>query len=272
MPNPGTMIAAEELIRLIGTEKAPRVVDVRRRPAYEASDRVIAGARWRDHRTADRWGHEVAAGRPVVVYCAHGEQVGISAASLLRSAGIQARALSGGFDAFAAAGGPTIARAALPPGFEEAPTRWVTRERPKVDRIACPWFVRRFVDPEAAIHYVHADWVRDAAVELDAIPFDVEGVELTHRGELCSFDALLDRFGVEDAALRRLARIVRGADTARPDLEPQAAGLLAVALGVSAAYDDDHEALARGMVVYDALYAWCRFAAGETHDWVGRTQ
>lgn len=145
--------------------------------------------------------------------------------------------------------------------------RWVTRERPKIDRIACPWLIQRFVDPAAEFLYVPKDDVLRVAEETGAIPYDVPNVELTHVGELCSFDAILAKYGLADPALQQLAVIVRAADTDRLDLAPQAAGLLAISLGLSANVADDHAMLAQGMVVYGALYSWCRTCQGETHDW-----
>jgi hypothetical protein len=145
--------------------------------------------------------------------------------------------------------------------------KWVTRERPKIDRIACPWLIARFIDPEAEFLYVPAGDVLKVAQESGAIPYDVPGVEMSHVGALCSFDAFLAKYGLTEPALGQLAIIVRGADTARLDLAPQAAGLLAISLGLSHNYADDHTMLAQGMVVYDALYAWCRSCQGETHDW-----
>jgi hypothetical protein len=136
--------------------------------------------------------------------------------------------------------------------------KWVTRERPKIDRIACPWLVARFIDKEPEFLYVPRDRVMATAQETGATPYDVPDVELGHVGELCSFDAFLKKYRLEDPALRRLAGIVRGADTGRPELTPQSPGLLAVSQGLSAIYADDHEMLRHGMVVYDALYAWCR--------------
>ncbi len=141
--------------------------------------------------------------------------------------------------------------------------KWVTRERPKIDRIACPWLIARFIDSEAEFLYVPAPRVADAAKETGATPFDVPGVEFGHHGEKCSFDAFLARFGLADPALHRLAAIVRGADTGKPDLTPQSAGLLAISRGLSAVFADDHEMLRHGMVIYDALYAWCRAQAGQ---------
>ena len=145
--------------------------------------------------------------------------------------------------------------------------KWVTRERPKIDRIACPWLIARFVDPEAEFLYVPRDDVLRIAEATGAIPYDVPNVELTHVGELCSFDAILAKYGLTDPALGRLAVIVRAADTDRLDLAPQAAGLLAISLGLSANFADDHAMLSQGTVVYDALYSWCRSCQGETHDW-----
>jgi hypothetical protein len=149
----------------------------------------------------------------------------------------------------------------------EASMKWITRARPKIDRIACPWLIRRFIDHDAEFIFVPTEQVMAKAAELDAIPFDVEGVELSHDGPLCSFDALLKKYGVSDPALDEIAVIVRGADTERLDLAPQAAGLLAISLGLSRNYADDHEQLAQGMIVYDALYSWAKFVRSERHTW-----
>ncbi|TAL03017.1 MAG: chromate resistance protein [Rhodospirillaceae bacterium] len=145
--------------------------------------------------------------------------------------------------------------------------KWVTRERPKIDRIACPWLVTRFIDQKPEFLFVPAAEVLATATATGAIPFDVPGVEFSHDGELCTFDVFLRRYDLGADALHRLAVIVRGADTARLDLAPQAAGLLAVSLGLSAVFPDDHEMLRYGLVLYDALYAWCRQCQGETHNW-----
>ncbi len=145
--------------------------------------------------------------------------------------------------------------------------QWITRERPKIDRIACPWLIARFIDKEPEFIFVPPAEVLPKAQELDAIPYDVAGVELTHDGPLCSFDALLKKYELTDAALHDLAVIVRGADTARPDLAPECAGVLAVSIGLSQLFRDDHEQLRHGLVVYDALYAWLTHARGETHTW-----
>ncbi|MBL8835952.1 MAG: chromate resistance protein [Alphaproteobacteria bacterium] len=149
--------------------------------------------------------------------------------------------------------------------------KWITRERPKIDRIACPWLVARFIDREPEFLFVPADQVRPEAARTGAIPYDIPDVELSHVGPLCSFDAFLAKYRLDDPALARLARIVRGADTGHPELAPQAAGLLAISLGLSANFPDDHAMLRHGMVVYDALHAWCRSLTQETHGWPPQT-
>lgn len=145
--------------------------------------------------------------------------------------------------------------------------KWVTRERPKIDRIACPWLILRFIDPEADFLYVPPADVLRVAAETGATPFDVPGVELSHVGDLCSFDAFLAKYRLRQPALQQLAAIVRGADTSRLGLTPQSAGLYALSLGLSRLYADDHEMLRHGLVMYEALYAWCRQGQAETHDW-----
>lgn len=253
-----------DLLQSIGTSAAPRLFDVRRREAFEADLHVIPTARWRDHRQAAAWAVAFPDDVPVVLYCAHGEQVSQAAVAVLRARGKRAFALRGGIAAWRAAGGPTIRKAGWPDRDEAAPGRWVTRTRPKVDRIACPWFLRRFVDPDAEILFVAADQVVAVAGEVEATPFDVEDVPLGHHDERCSFDAFLDAFGVTDAALRRLAVIVRGADMRRPDLAPEAAGLQALSQGLSRVAENDRQALEIGFPIYDALYAWCRGADAGT--------
>lgn len=145
--------------------------------------------------------------------------------------------------------------------------RWVTRERPKIDRIACPWLIARFIDQEPEFLFVPPADVSRVAEETGGVPYDVPGVELSHVGELCSFDAFLRRYRLMDPALQDFAVIVRGADTARLDLAPQAAGLLAISLGLSRNFKDDQEMLKHGLVIYDALYSWCRELRRETHSW-----
>lgn len=261
-------ISPAELIDRLGQGRAPLVVSVTRRARYEKESCRIPGTLWRDHMKTDEWGPELARLGSLVVYCAEGHNVSQLAASRLRVAGIGARHLEGGIAAWEAAGGPVIRRHGPGVPFAlEQPTIWVTRRRPKVDRIACPWLIRRFIDPLAEFHFVDPEWVTDIADELGGQPFDIGGVHYSHRGETCTFDTMLDEFGLDVPALRRLALIVRGADTARPDLVPEAAGLLAMSLGLSAIEDDDLVQLEKGMHFYDALYGWLIKASGETHNW-----
>ena len=181
---------------------------------------------------------------------------------MLRTRGIAAEVLEGGTEAWAAAGLPMVPMATLPAG-----PLWVTRHRPKIDRIACPWLIRRFVDPGAQFLFVAPSEVQAVADRFGAVPFDIEGVTFSHRGDLCSFDAMIADFGLATPALERLATIVRGADTDRHDLAPQAAGLLAISVGLSRQFRDDLQQLEAGMVIYDALYRWARDGVDEGHDW-----
>ena len=145
--------------------------------------------------------------------------------------------------------------------------KWVTRERPKIDRLACPWLIARIIDQDPEFLYVPAPTVLQVAQDTGAVPYDVPGVEMTHEGEFCSFDAFLKKYDLTDPALQQLALIVRGADTSRLELTPQSPGLYALSLGLSQVFADDHEMLRHGMVVYDALYAWCQRCRAETHNW-----
>lgn len=242
----------QELHRRIGTAATPLIIDVRRPDAYDSDDALIAGAIRRVPDAVAEWRHELPAGRPVVVYCVHGREVSQGAAAALRAAGVDAAYLAGGIAQWRELGLPRRRRIGAAPG------KWVTRERPKVDRIACPWLVRRFIDPEAEFLYVPSGEVRNVAARTGAVPYDVADAEFGHVGERCSFDAFIHIYGISDRALDRLALIVRGADTGRPDLTPQSPGLLAASQGLSANFADDHQMLAHGMVLYDALYAWCR--------------
>lgn len=263
----GFFISPELLMSELARARAPRLVDVRRKRAFEAAARLLPAAVWRSHLEVARWARELAPGGRLVVYCLHGHNVSQLAAAALRAEGLEAQVLAGGIEAWQGAGFPTVGRTPFRDPASLDPSRWVTRTRPKIDRIACPWLIRRFIDPDARIHFVEPAFVLDVAAELGAVAFDVEGAPLEHAGERCSFDTFLDRFAIEDQALRRLARIVRGADTARPDLEPEAAGLLAASLGISAMAASDEKALERGFRLYDALYAWLTLASGETHNW-----
>ena len=255
-------ITTAELLSQLAGAQPPLVIDVRRAPVYRSAPDMIAGALRRDPAAMTDWLPTLPRAREVVVYCVHGHEVSQNAAQTLRGAGFNARFLEGGFDEGWKSSGGALARKP-----RDAATRWVTRERPKIDRIACPWLVARFVDPDAEFLYVPAAQVKRVAAERDAVPYDVPDVAFTHVNEKCSFDAFIKAFRLSEPALDRLALIVRGADTGHLNLAPQAAGLLAVSQGLSRNFADDHAMLKQGMVVYDALYAWCKDGQSETHTW-----
>ena len=249
-------ISAASLRQSLASSRPPLVIDVRKGPTFLGATDLIRGALRRDPLRVDDWMKTLPRDAEVVVYCVHGHEVSQGAAKAL-GAGY----LEGGIEAWRAAGGELFAK---PKG---ASSRWVTRERPKIDRIACPWLVRRFVDPEAEFLYVPTPEVKRAASEREAVPYDIPDVEFSHDGDLCSFDAFIRHFRLCDPALDELAVIVRGADTNRMDLAPQAAGLAAVSLGLSLNFRNDLEMLEQGMVVYDALYSWCKQGKAEVHTW-----
>ena len=255
-------ISAAALKQSLASDRPPLVIDVRRQPAFLESICAIRGALRRDPQQIGEWTKSLPSAAGVVVYCVHGHEVSQNAAKTLRAAGFDATYLEGGIEeGWIGSGGETSAK---PKG---AATRWVTRERPKIDRIACPWLIRRFTDTGAEFLYVPTSSVRAVAAEREAVPYDIPDVEFSHVGEYCSFDAFIKHYRLSDPALDQLAVIVRGADTGRLDLAPQASGLAAISLGLSRLYADDHEMLAHGMIMYDALYAWCKEGKSETYTW-----
>jgi rhodanese-related sulfurtransferase len=263
-------ITPDKLARLIGTPNCPAIIDVRTADDFAANPRHLPSALRRDHAAVTDWAREFA-GRSIVVAGRHGRELSEGVAAWLRHEGIAAEILDGGVVGWAAAGLPTTPDAVLPKRDGQGRTLWVTRARPKVDRIACPWLIRRFVDPRAVFLFVSPSEVAGVAERFGAAPFDIEGdgVTWSHDGERCTFDVMVERFELNSLpGLPRLAEIVRGADTGRPELVPQAAGLLAISLGLSRMYSDDLAQLEAGMLVYDALFRWCRDATDETHDWV----
>jgi rhodanese-related sulfurtransferase len=253
-------ITVSQLIEQLRYPVPPVVLDVRRAHVWAAAPTLIAGAAWRDPSCVGAWSGELDRARAVIVYCAHGQAVSQGVADTLVSAGLSARYLEGGIAAWIASDSPVNHKTIRG-------VTWITRERPKIDRIACPWLITRFIDTAPQFVFAPAEQVLGEAERLGAIPYDIPGADLSHRGELCSFDAFLADYGRTEPALHHLAVIVRGADTSRLDLAPQAAGLLAVSLGLSANYPDDHEMLRHGLVLYDALYTWCRSLTHETHGW-----
>jgi len=259
---PASFISTSEVLSAIRGGRPPLIIDVRREQAFHWATDMIAGALWRDPERVTEWAGELPRASRVVAYCVHGHEVSRGVAKVLVEHGIAAQVLEGGIEE-----GWKAADGALDRKAAGANTRWVTRERPKIDRIACPWLLARFVDPGAEFLYVPTKEVLAAAKERDATPYDVPDVHFTHEGERCSFDAFLKHYRLADPALEQLALIVRGADTARLDLAPQASGLAAISLGLSRKFADDHEMLKAGMVMYDALYAWCKGGQDEVHTW-----
>jgi rhodanese-related sulfurtransferase len=257
----GASVSTADLRQSLQSDRPPLVIDVRKVPAYRAASEMIAGALRRAPEDAAHWAQTLPRTAGVVVYCVHGHEVSQGACSALNAAGLRAHYLEGGIEAWRSAGGALAAKPTA------ASTRWVTRERPKIDRIACPWLIQRFIDPEAEFLYVPTAEVRAVAQARAAVPYDVPDVAFSHVGARCSFDAFLAAFHLTDPALADLALIVRGADTDRHALAPQSAGLAAVSLGLSRLFTDDHAMLAQGMVVYDALYRWCKEGKSEVHTW-----
>jgi len=273
-------ISPSELTALVGRSDAPLILDVRRPAQFAASQWLLPGAL---HCPPDQVGAfaRQQAPREVVVYCVYGHHLSQDAVRTLRDAGWNAWVLQGGIEggepgvdrdadraAWRAAPVPRMRKRADLGVGGERPSRWITRARPKIDRIACPWLILRFIDPRAEFFYVPTPEVFTQARALQAVPYDIPEAPITHQGERCSFDALLEAFALDDPALMRLATIVRGADTDRLELAPQAAGLLALSLGLSQLHADDHAMLQQALPLYDALHAWCRQCQGETHRWV----
>ncbi|HWK45523.1 MAG TPA: chromate resistance protein ChrB domain-containing protein [Stellaceae bacterium] len=259
-------ITTSQLSRLLGLPSAPTIIDVRTTEDFDADPRLLPAAQRRDYRTAPDWVAEFS-GHDVVVVCQKGLKLSQGVTAWLRHEGISAENLDGGFEAWRSAGESLVKTGKLPPRDRAGRTVWVTRARPKVDRIACPWLIRRFVDPNAVFLFVGAGEVKAVAERFGATPFDIDDVFWSHRGERCTFDTMIEEFGLTSEPLDRLAAIIRGADTNRLDLVPQAAGFLAASLGLSRMYRDDLEQLDAGMLLYDAFYRWCRDAIEETHDW-----
>lgn len=265
MPSP-TDITVPQLARLIGLPDAPVIVDVCIDEDFESDPRMIPSAFRHPF-------HDIAAlapglaGSRVAVICKKGLKLSQGAAAILRDHGIAAESLAGGNFAWRDANEPLIPSAKLPPRNAEGRTVWVTRHRPKIDRIACPWLIRRFVDRNAQFLFVAPAEVLNVAEKFDATPFDVEDVFWSHREDRCTFDTMIEELALETEPLRRLALVVRGADTDNLDLAPESAGLRAASLGLSRMYRDDLTQLQAGMGLYDAFYRWARDASDEGHNW-----
>ena len=265
MTSPTEMTVAQ-LARRIGTPDAPAIIDICIDEDFNLDPRLLPGSHRRDFKSVNAWA-QAYKGKSVVVVCHKGKKLSQGVAAWLRHEGIDAQSLDGGVVAWREAGQMLIKLDKLPPRDAQGRTVWVTRQRPKIDRIACPWLIKRFIDPVAVFLFVAPAEVSAVAERFNATPFDIDGIFWSHRGETCTFDTLMTEFGLTSPPLLHLARIVRGADTARPDLEPECAGLLAASLGYSRMFKDDLAQLDAAMPLYDSFYRWCRDATEETHNW-----
>lgn len=252
MADPHASISTLALSASFATPNAPRVFDVRRRKAFDEAERIIATARWRDHRQVDLWAPSLAGDGPVVVYCVHGHQVSQCAAAALRARGVVAFYLDGGIEGFVAGGGIAPERAPLAAGSDASPSRWLMSCDPTLESIGCAWLILRFIDPDARIFCAEDEWAEEVGRELEATPM---GFAEGHWGNV---NALLGQFGIENAALTRVARMVRGSSGLGTGVEPEAAGLVAAATGLAGLYPDALERLEHCMVILDSLYRWCR--------------
>ncbi len=280
-------VSPAELARTFGRSDAPLVLDVRREAKFAESPRIVCGAVRCTPEQVAAFSRSHSP-RQVVAYCVYGHNVSEDAVAQLNQAGWSAQLLAGGIEGgkegtdtdadtatniavWRAQALPTILKRADWGVTGEQASRWITRARPKIDRIACPWLIRRFIDPRAEFFYVPTEAVFAEAKKRNAVAYDIPGAPVSHEGDLCSFDALIKGFGLHLPALDILAHIVRGADTDRLDLAPQSAGLLALSLGLSRLHSaNDHAMLAAAMPMYDALYAWCHdkaHAQDEAHNW-----
>ncbi len=261
-------ITPKQLCRLIGTPQAPVLVDVRTDPDFEDDPFLIPCAVRRDFGDIEGIAALTRDSRCVVI-CQKGKKLSQGVVSWLLSQGINAEFLEGGMMAWRdTPDALSVPFQALPPK-SDGTTLWVTRHRPKIDRIACPWLIRRFIDPAARFLFVAPAEVDAVAKHFGATPFDVEGAHWGHRGDHCTFDAMLEGFSLMSRPLVRMATIIRAADTNRHQLAPEAAGLLAFSVGLSRQYRDDHAQVEAGLLLYDALYRWARDGVEERHDWPG---
>jgi rhodanese-related sulfurtransferase len=263
MPSP-TEISVTQLSRIIGLPGAPMLVDARQRDDSGSGRQVLPTARPMEAQAVSAWAHDFS-GQRVIVYCRDGGNLSQGVAAWLRHAGIDAQTLEGGFEAWREADQPLLCTDRLPERDEAGRTTWVTRARPKIVRIACPWLIRRFIDPTAVFLYVAPSEVTAVAERFKATPFDSGDGIWSDRAGACAFDVMLEAFNLRTKPLSRLAAIIRGADTGMPDLTPQSGGLLAISLGYSRMFRDDVAQLDATMPVYDALYRWCRDGTEETH-------
>jgi hypothetical protein len=264
MPAPNE-ITAQQLLRLIGTPLCPVIVDIRPPDDFAADPRLIPSSIRHSHTDIAGLINRLK-GRASVIVCQTGHKLCQGVVSALQAEGLTGEYLSGGTAAWAANGAPMVPVAAVP--FDaDGQTCWITCTRPKIDRIACLWLIRRFVDPGARFLFVAQSEVQTGAALFNATPFDTPDAEFAHQGDLCTFDAMLDRFCLHSPALDRMALAIRAADTDRHDLHPVAAGLLAVSVGLSRQFSNDQAQMEAGLALYDALYRWARDGQDVGHDW-----
>lgn len=265
MPSPSEITIAQAS-RLIGIPESLVFIDLRIDEDFEDDPRLISSAYRHSFRDIESLVPQLK-GQRVVVYCQKGKKISQGSAAILSNHGIQVEALEGGQFAWRDAGLPLVPYAKLPPKNSRNQTVWVTKHRPKIDRIACPWLIRRFVDPNALFLFVSPSEVLDVAEKFDATAFDVEDVFWSHRGDHCTFDTMIEEFELTTKPLKLLSKIIRGADTNRLDITDQSAGLLAASLGLSRMYRDDNTQLDAGLILYDMFYRWARDATNKNHDW-----
>jgi rhodanese-related sulfurtransferase len=263
MPSP-TEITVAQLSRLIGLPDGPALIDVRTAEEYQSDPRLLPTAQRQDSRDVTDWAGRYS-DRSTVVLCQRGGSPSQAVAAWLRHAGLGAQTLEGGYETWCESRQPLVRAEKIPPRDSDGRTVWVTRGRPKVVRIACPWLIRRFIDPRAVFLYVPPTEVAGVANHAKATPFDVEGAVWSDRGAHTTFDVMLEEFGLATGPLSRLAGIVRGADTGKVELTQQSGGLLAVCLGYSRMYRDDLAQLEAALGLFDALYRWSRDASDERH-------
>jgi len=257
-------ITVSQFSRLIGLPGAPALIEVRPNEESRTDSELIPTARPLCLQTVSHWASQYH-GKRVVVYCRDGGHASRGVAAWLRQAGANAQTLEGGCEAWRSARQPLMRTDHLPRRDDAGRTTWVTRARPKIIRIACPWLIRRFIDPSAIILFVPPSDITAVEESFQATPFDTGHGIWNDRDDLCTFDVMLGEFGIGTKPLHQLAQIIRGADTGRPDLTPQSAGLLATSLGFSRMYRDDQAQLDATLPTYDALYRWCRDGTDETH-------
>lgn len=259
-----TQITASQLSRRIGLPDTPIIIDVCIDEDFNLDPYLIPTAFRYPFRKIENLVPSLI-GKKTIIICQKGQKLSQGAAAILRNYTINAESLEGGVLAWRDAGMPLISITKIPPRNNQNHTVWVTRHRPKIDRIACPWLIHRFIDPNAQFLFVEPSQVLLVAEKFDATPFDIDASTFTHHGKYCTFDILLEVFKLTTDPLIRLAKIIRGADTNHLDLSPQSSGLLAVSLGLSRRDKDDHAQLTAGMVIYDAFYRWARDAVTENH-------